>query len=211
MVATYRRPGVYLTESLLLNPADVASTTTVAAFVGLTPKGPPNQPVLVDSWSSYVNTFGGFQLVTPPGTGHDQGDAIHAFRPVHVLPERWAIRLDRAGRLHRPPGWRRRSSVACRTVAPAPPSASTLRASGSGATRSPTAWTSRPREERQPPLACRRMSASSRCGSSRRTPGRTGDRGVVPQPHHDRRCLRDEASGLRHQRHRPRLPADPYR
>ena len=66
MVATYRRPGVYLTESLLLNPADVASTTTVAAFVGLTPKGPPNQPVLVDSWSSYSNTFGGFSLITPP-------------------------------------------------------------------------------------------------------------------------------------------------
>ena len=66
MVATYRRPGVYLTESLLLNPADVASTTTVAAFVGLTPKGPPNVPILVDSWSSYANTFGGFQLVTPP-------------------------------------------------------------------------------------------------------------------------------------------------
>lgn len=64
MVATYRRPGVYLTESLLLNPADVASTTTVAAFVGMTPKGPPNTPILVDSWSAYVNTFGGFSTVT---------------------------------------------------------------------------------------------------------------------------------------------------
>jgi hypothetical protein len=63
MVATYRRPGVYLTESLLLNAADVASTTTVAAFVGLAPKGPPNTPILVDSWSAYVNTFGGFSLV----------------------------------------------------------------------------------------------------------------------------------------------------
>ena len=67
MVLTYRRPGVYLEESLLVNPAaDVASTLTVACFVGVAQKGPGNMPQLVESWSAYVSIFGGFGLITPP-------------------------------------------------------------------------------------------------------------------------------------------------
>jgi hypothetical protein len=66
MVTYYRRPGVYLEESLLVNPADVAGTTTVAAFVGVALKGPPNTPVLCESWSAYSQTFGGFDYIDPP-------------------------------------------------------------------------------------------------------------------------------------------------
>ena len=44
MAATYRRPGVYLTESLLLNPADVASTTTVAPLSDSHRKDRPTFP-----------------------------------------------------------------------------------------------------------------------------------------------------------------------
>ena len=69
MVLTYRRPGVYLEESLLVNPAaDVASTLTVACFVGVADKGPGNMPQLIESWSAYVSIFGGFNLITPPPT-----------------------------------------------------------------------------------------------------------------------------------------------
>ena len=66
MPAIYRRPGVYLEESLLISPSDVAGTFTVAAFVGVAGKGPANQPILVESWSDYVTIFGGFELITPP-------------------------------------------------------------------------------------------------------------------------------------------------
>ena len=66
MPSTYRRPGVYLEESLLLNPSDVAGTTTVAAFVGMAPKGPVNTPILVESWSDYFTVFGGFDAIPAP-------------------------------------------------------------------------------------------------------------------------------------------------
>ena len=66
MPAVYRRPGVYLEESLLISPSDVAGTFTVAAFVGVASKGPANQPILIESWSDYVTVFGGFELITPP-------------------------------------------------------------------------------------------------------------------------------------------------
>jgi len=66
MVMTYRRPGVYLEESLLVNPSDTAGTVTVAAFVGVAQKGPVNEPALVESWSSYVSLFGDFNPITVP-------------------------------------------------------------------------------------------------------------------------------------------------
>jgi phage tail sheath protein FI len=66
MPSTYRRPGVYLEESLLLNPSDVAGTTTVAAFVGLAAKGPVNTPLLVESWSDFYTVYGGFDAVPAP-------------------------------------------------------------------------------------------------------------------------------------------------
>ena len=69
MPITYRRPGVYLEESLLVNSADTASTFTVACFIGVAEKGPINEPTRVDSWSDYVTLFGGFSPIQPPGTG----------------------------------------------------------------------------------------------------------------------------------------------
>jgi len=66
MVTTYRRPGVYLEESLLVNPSDVSGSVTVAAFVGVAEKGQINEPVLVESWSDFVTLFGGFNPIIPP-------------------------------------------------------------------------------------------------------------------------------------------------
>lgn len=74
MPSQYRRPGVYLEESLLINPSDVAGTTTVAAFVGLAPKGPVNAPILVESWSDFYTVFGGFDPVPPAGDLSDPND-----------------------------------------------------------------------------------------------------------------------------------------
>ncbi len=66
MPSSYRRPGVYLEESLLVNPSDVSSTTTVGCFVGVAQKGQLNEPVLIQSWSDYVTLFGGFDPIQPP-------------------------------------------------------------------------------------------------------------------------------------------------
>src|SRR3982751_5518299 len=66
MPAYYRRPGVYLEESLLVNPSDVAGTFTVAAFIGAAEKGPVNEPTLVQSWSDYVTVFGGLNPISQP-------------------------------------------------------------------------------------------------------------------------------------------------
>jgi hypothetical protein len=71
MVATYKRPGVYLEESLLVNPSDVSGSITVAAFVGVAEKGQINEPVMIESWSDYVTMFGSFNPITPPA-----GDTI---------------------------------------------------------------------------------------------------------------------------------------
>lgn len=62
----YRRPGVYLEESLLVNPSDTAGTFTVACFVGAAVKGPVNEPVRIESWSDYVTLFGGLVPIDLP-------------------------------------------------------------------------------------------------------------------------------------------------
>jgi hypothetical protein len=68
MPVSYRRPGVYLEESLLVNSADTASTFTVSCFIGAAIQGPLNNPVRVDSWSDYVTMFGNFDPIQPPGS-----------------------------------------------------------------------------------------------------------------------------------------------
>lgn len=73
MPLTYRRPGVYLEESLLSTPSDISGATSVALFVGVASKGPINSdhlgdPTLVETWGDFVTLFGGFDTV-PNGSG----------------------------------------------------------------------------------------------------------------------------------------------
>ena len=84
MVMTYRRPGVYLEESLLVNPSDVGSATTVASFVGAAIKGPINEPQLVESWNDYVSLFGGFSLIIPPDGSEFEGKQVLTYMPYSV-------------------------------------------------------------------------------------------------------------------------------
>jgi uncharacterized protein len=78
----YRRPGVYLEESLLVNPSDVAGTFTVGAFVGAAEKGPVNEPVLVESWSDYVTVFGGLNPITQPALADPNNVTSRITSPV---------------------------------------------------------------------------------------------------------------------------------
>lgn len=66
MPLTYRRPGVYIEESLLSSAGDIAGATSVACFVGAASKGPANDPVLITTWGDYVSQFGGFSTVVDP-------------------------------------------------------------------------------------------------------------------------------------------------
>ncbi len=59
----YRRPGVYIEEALNTSPFESANATAVACFVGITPKGNPSIATRVDSWSDFVQKFGGFDGV----------------------------------------------------------------------------------------------------------------------------------------------------
>ena len=79
----YRRPGVYLEESLLVNPADVAGTVTVGAFVGIAQKGPIGTPVLVEAWSDFVTLFGNFDPITPPA-GSTITTQVQSYLPYSV-------------------------------------------------------------------------------------------------------------------------------
>lgn len=96
MPITYRRPGVYLNESLLVNPGGAGSATTVAAFVGVAAKGPSDTPVLCESWSDYVTYFGGFDLVADPDNA---GVKVLTYLPYSVYSffqnggrQAWVIR-----------------------------------------------------------------------------------------------------------------------
>jgi len=56
---TYLSPGVYVQEIEAGTRPIEGVGTAVAAFIGLAPKGPENQPTLVSNWTQYVEKFGG--------------------------------------------------------------------------------------------------------------------------------------------------------
>ncbi|MYS22453.1 hypothetical protein GA0115240_14216 [Streptomyces sp. DvalAA-14] len=57
---SYLSPGVYVEEVASGARPIEGVGTSVAAFVGLAPKGPLNEPTLVTNWSQYVASFGDF-------------------------------------------------------------------------------------------------------------------------------------------------------
>ncbi|AII10341.1 hypothetical protein EP51_39110 (plasmid) [Rhodococcus opacus] len=57
---TYQSPGVYTQEIDSGSRPIEGVGTAVAAFVGLSEKGPFNEPTLVSSWPQFNSTFGGF-------------------------------------------------------------------------------------------------------------------------------------------------------
>ncbi|MEW1698353.1 MULTISPECIES: phage tail sheath subtilisin-like domain-containing protein [unclassified Streptomyces] len=57
---TYLSPGVYVEEVASGSRPIEGVGTSVAAFVGLAPEGPLDEPVLVTNWSQFVASFGDF-------------------------------------------------------------------------------------------------------------------------------------------------------
>jgi len=59
-MTAYQRPGVYVQETLNpIAPVVGANSDSVAAFIGVNARGPLT-PTLVNSWSDYLNKFGGW-------------------------------------------------------------------------------------------------------------------------------------------------------
>ena len=59
-MAVYQSPGVYVKEIPSGSKPIEGVGTAIAAFVGLTEKGPPGQATLVPNWGEYTRAFGGF-------------------------------------------------------------------------------------------------------------------------------------------------------
>ncbi len=57
---SYLSPGVYVEEVASGSRPIEGVGTSVAAFVGLAPTGPLNEPILVTNWTQYVAAFGDF-------------------------------------------------------------------------------------------------------------------------------------------------------
>jgi hypothetical protein len=57
-MASYTRPGVYVSESALKPVVTNRPGRTTASFVGKSTRGPVGKPVLVQSWGTFTATFG---------------------------------------------------------------------------------------------------------------------------------------------------------
>jgi len=64
----YRKPGVYVEERLLTNSTGATTASATTLFVGAAALGPITAPVLCNSWTDYVTTFGNFDDITTPTT-----------------------------------------------------------------------------------------------------------------------------------------------
>lgn len=81
MAFEYRKPGVYVEESLLVATTDSASASSTAFFTGIAATGPTNTPVRCNTWSDYVLNFGGFDNIPHPTS---PATSIRSYLPYAV-------------------------------------------------------------------------------------------------------------------------------
>jgi len=90
-MATYLRPGVYVEESLnALAPSVGPNSTTVAAFIGASDRG-PLAPTLVTSWSDYASKYGTWNETTK------LNDSVDAITNNNLLPTAVRLFFDNGG------------------------------------------------------------------------------------------------------------------
>jgi phage tail sheath protein FI len=90
-MATYLRPGVYVEESLnALAPSVGPNSTTVAAFLGASDRG-PIEPTLVTSWSDYASKYGTWNTTTK------LNDGVAAVVNNNLLPTAVKLFFDNGG------------------------------------------------------------------------------------------------------------------
>ncbi|SEM05700.1 hypothetical protein SAMN04489760_103106 [Syntrophus gentianae] len=76
---TYLHPGVYVEEIPSGSKPIEGVSTSTAAFVGFTTKGPVAEPTLLFKWSDYEEQFGGILDLGKLATGDPMGFAVYSF------------------------------------------------------------------------------------------------------------------------------------
>jgi phage tail sheath protein FI len=98
--AEFRPPGIYQTFSVAVNPDLTAADTRVTGFVGLTQKGPLNQPVRIASWDEFVEIFGTtndhYLTSSVEAFYRNGGGACWVVRVAHVPAPGEALGVDHA-------------------------------------------------------------------------------------------------------------------
>jgi phage tail sheath protein FI len=90
-MATYLRPGVYVEESLnALAPSVGPNSTTVAAFIGASDRGPLT-PTLVTSWSDFASKYGTWNTTTK------LNDSVDTTTNNNLLPTAVKLFFDNGG------------------------------------------------------------------------------------------------------------------
>ncbi len=76
---TYLHPGVYVEEIPSGSKPIEGVSTSTAAFVGFTTKGPVAEPTLLFKWSDYEEQFGGIRDLGKLAAGDPMGFAVYSF------------------------------------------------------------------------------------------------------------------------------------
>lgn len=77
-MAEFLRPDVYIQEVSTGEKPIASVSTSVGAFVGITPRGESSEPVYVTSWSDFINKFA-LGLSTPFLRNSDLPNAVYGF------------------------------------------------------------------------------------------------------------------------------------
>src|SRR4051794_22323244 len=101
---TYLTPGVYVEEVPSANKPIEGVSTSVAAFVGLTPGGPVNTPMRISNWTQFSKIFG-------DPNNPDNGPFMEGAYMAHSVygffqnggAKRWVVPLGGGKRGRRPP------------------------------------------------------------------------------------------------------------
>ena len=77
-MAEFLRPDVYIQEVSTGEKPIASVSTSIGAFVGITPRGESSEPVYVTSWSDFINKFA-LGLSTPFLRNSDLPNAVYGF------------------------------------------------------------------------------------------------------------------------------------
>src|SRR5438045_1676761 len=78
-MATYLHPGVYVEEIPSGSKPIEGVATSVAAFIGYTPRGPLGEPVRITKYEDYKDQFGGVIDLGKNAQGDPMGHSVRAF------------------------------------------------------------------------------------------------------------------------------------
>ena len=98
--ADHRAPGIYQTFDGVVPPGLTIANTRIAGFVGLTTKGPMNEPTRLTTWDEFVEIFGGssesYTADSVYGFFRNGGTDCWIVRVAHCAPKGELAGIDHA-------------------------------------------------------------------------------------------------------------------